>query len=115
VSANSSRLAAVYDSPGRKSGVDKKKENNSALPKAVAGEQGSEATQIFRAFVKAGQRLAEIHYEQQPEYSLIKTEKAGERLDYRATKMKLSKDKPCSSTTSSSLSVAFHRRRTNTA
>lgn len=49
----------------------------------------------FRAFVKAGQRLAEIHvhYEQQPEYPLTKTEKAGEKLDYRVTKMKLSKDK----------------------
>jgi predicted helicase len=51
--------------------------------------------ELFRAFVKAGQRLAEIHvdYEQQPEYSLTKTEKAGEKLDYRVTKMKLSKDK----------------------
>ena len=50
---------------------------------------------IFRAFVKAGQRLAEIHvnYEQQPEYPLTKTEKAGEKLDYRVEKMKLSKDK----------------------
>jgi predicted helicase len=50
---------------------------------------------IFRAFVKAGQRLAEIHvhYEQQPEYPLIKKEKAGEKLDYRVEKMKLSKDK----------------------
>jgi predicted helicase len=45
---------------------------------------------VFRAFAKAGQRLAEIHvhYEQQPE-----TEKAGEKLDYRVEKMKLSKDK----------------------
>ena len=43
----------------------------------------------------AGQRLAEIHvhYEQQPEYPLNKIEKAGEKLDYRVTKMKLSKDK----------------------
>jgi predicted helicase len=50
---------------------------------------------VFRAFVKAGQRLAEIHvhYEQQPEYPLTKTEKAGEKLDYRVEKMKLSKDK----------------------
>jgi len=51
--------------------------------------------EIFRAFVRAGQRLAEIHihYEQQPEYPLTKTEKAGERLDWRVTKMRLSKDK----------------------
>lgn len=50
---------------------------------------------IFRAFVRAGQRLAEIHvhYEQQPEYPLTKTEKAGEKLDYRVEKMRLSKDK----------------------
>jgi predicted helicase len=50
---------------------------------------------VFRAFAKAGQRLAEIHvhYEQQPEYPLVKTEKKGEQLDYRVEKMKLSKDK----------------------
>ncbi len=50
---------------------------------------------VFGAFVKAGQRLAEIHvhYEQQPEYPLSKKEKAGEKLDYRVEKMKLSKDK----------------------
>ncbi|HZQ18171.1 MAG TPA: type ISP restriction/modification enzyme [Terriglobales bacterium] len=50
---------------------------------------------VFRAFVKAGQRLAEIHvhYEQQPEFPLIKKEKEGEKLDYRVQKMKLSKDK----------------------
>jgi len=50
---------------------------------------------VFRALAKAGQRLAEIHvhYEQQPEYKLTKVEKTGEKLDYRVTKMKLSKDK----------------------
>ena len=50
---------------------------------------------MFRALAKAGQRLAEIHvhYEQQPEYPLTKVEKAGEKPDYRVTKMKLSKDK----------------------
>jgi predicted helicase len=49
----------------------------------------------FRALVNAGQRLAEIHvhYEQQAEFKLTKTEKAGEKLDYRVKKMKLSKDK----------------------
>jgi hypothetical protein len=49
----------------------------------------------FRAFVKAGKRLAEIHvhYEKQGEYPLAKAEKAGERLDWRVTKMRLSKDK----------------------
>jgi predicted helicase len=50
---------------------------------------------VFRERVKAGHRLAEIHvhYEQQPEYPLRKTEKAGEKLDYRVTKMRFSKDK----------------------
>ena len=50
---------------------------------------------VFHAFAKAGQRLAEIHvhYEQQPEYKLMKVEKKGEKLDYRVEKMKLSKDK----------------------
>jgi len=88
-------------SKGRKSGVNEKKENNSTLPKAVAVERSSQATgtttdlDLFRALVKAGQRLAEIHvhYEQQPEYKLTKEEKKGEKLDYRVTKMKLSKDK----------------------
>jgi hypothetical protein len=44
---------------------------------------------IFRGFVGAGQRLAEIHvhYEHQPEYPVIKQEKEGEKLDYRVTKM----------------------------
>ena len=50
---------------------------------------------VFRELVKAGQRLAEIHvhYEQQPEYPLTKREKAGERLAWRVTRMRLSKDK----------------------
>jgi predicted helicase len=45
--------------------------------------------------VKAGTRLAEIHvhYEKQAEYPLTKTEKAGEKLDWRVAKMRLSKDK----------------------
>jgi predicted helicase len=79
----------------------RKKENNSTLPKAVAEERSSQATgittdlDVFRALARAGLRLAEIHihYEQQPEYKLTKVEKAGEKLDYRVTKMKLSKDK----------------------
>ena len=50
---------------------------------------------LFRDLVGAGKRLAEIHvhYEQQPEYALTKTEKAGEKLDYLVTRMKLGKDK----------------------
>jgi hypothetical protein len=50
---------------------------------------------VFRAFVKAGERLADIHvhYEKRAEYPLTKTEKAGEKLDWRVSKMRLSKDK----------------------
>jgi predicted helicase len=60
---------------------------------AFAGD--TKEADIFRAFVKAGQRLAEIHvnYEKQPEYPLSKIEKKGEKLDYRVAKMKLSKDR----------------------
>jgi predicted helicase len=98
---NSSPVGAADNSPGRKSGVNAKKETNSTLPKAVAGERSSQATgattvlEVFRAFVKAGQHLTEIHvhYEQQPEYKLTKVEKRGEKLDYRVKKMKLGKDK----------------------
>ncbi|HEV2278692.1 MAG TPA: type ISP restriction/modification enzyme, partial [Acidobacteriaceae bacterium] len=98
---NPSPGGAADHSPGRKPWVEEKKENNTALPKAVAGERSSQATgiatdlDVFRAFVTAGRRLAEIHvcYEQQPEHPLEKVEKAGEKLDYRVEKMKLSKDK----------------------
>ncbi len=50
---------------------------------------------VFRALAKAGQRLAEIHvhYEQQPEHPLTKREKEGEKLNWRVTRMRLSKDK----------------------
>ncbi len=50
---------------------------------------------IFRDLIKAGQRLTEIHvhYEQQAEYPLTKREKAGEKLDWRVTRMRLNKDK----------------------
>jgi predicted helicase len=58
-------------------------------------KKGTNDGEVFRAFVKAGERLAEIHvqYEKQAEYPLTKTEKAGEKLDWRITKMRLSKDK----------------------
>jgi predicted helicase len=89
------------NSPGRKPWINKKEDNNSTLPKAVAAERISQVAgattglDLSRAFIAAGQRLAEIHvhYEQQPEYKLTKVEKEGEKLDYRVTKMKLSKDK----------------------
>jgi predicted helicase len=65
-----------------------KKDSRALAPVAPDAE-------IFHAFVKAGKHLSEIHvhYEQQPEHKLTKTEKKGEKLDYRVTKMKLSKDK----------------------
>ena len=51
----------------------------------------------FWSYVKAGQRLGEIHvsYEDQPEYHLDFIETPGEPLDWRVEKMKLSKDKTC--------------------
>jgi predicted helicase len=65
-----------------------KKDSRALAPEASGAD-------IFRELVKAGERLTEIyiHYEQQPEYKLTKVEKKGEKLDYRVTKMKLSKDK----------------------
>ncbi len=49
----------------------------------------------FRAFAQAGARLAEIHvgYEEMPAYPLDMTETAGQSLDWRVEKMRLSKDK----------------------
>lgn len=61
----------------------------------ISGFPAVKDVDVFCAFVQAGQRLAEIHVEceKQPEYPLTKTEKKGEKLDYRVEKMKLSKDK----------------------
>jgi Type ISP C-terminal specificity domain len=92
---------AVEERPFKGRVTKGKRENSTALPKAVAGGQSPQATgattdaDVFRTFVKAGQRLAgiHVHYEQQPECPLAKIEKKGAQLDYRVTKMKLSKDK----------------------
>ena len=50
---------------------------------------------LFRAFVKVGQRLAETSRAlcAATRIPAHKREKAGEKLDYRVTKMRLSKDK----------------------
>jgi predicted helicase len=60
---------------------------------AVADASTTQDGDVFRALAKAGQRLTEIHvqYEQQPEYSLKKTEKA--KLDWLVARMRLSRDK----------------------
>jgi len=74
----------------RFSAAPARRKNNRALAPVASDAD------IFPTFAKAGNRLTEIHvhYEQQqPEYPLIKKEKAGEKLDYRVTKMKLRKDK----------------------
>ena len=49
----------------------------------------------FRAFARAGERLADLHvnYEAQPEYKLEHVEKADAALDWRVERMRLSKDK----------------------
>ncbi|HEV2730927.1 MAG TPA: type ISP restriction/modification enzyme, partial [Terriglobales bacterium] len=64
----------------------------------VSASSASSAVQdldVFRQQVKAGRCLAEIqvHYESQPEYALTKTEKPGKQLDWRVSKMRLSKNK----------------------
>jgi predicted helicase len=52
--------------------------DNSIDPSARKKRGPQDDSTVFRAFAKAGQRLAEIHvhYEQQPECALTKTEKA---------------------------------------
>ncbi len=56
------------------------------LPESIEG---------FRAFVSAGERLADLHvnYESQPEYPLEQIETPEKQLDWRVKKMKLTKDK----------------------
>ena len=59
------------------------------------GDTATNDPELFRSLAQAGKRLAEIHvhYEDQAEYKLKKIEKPGAKLDYRVTKMRLSKDK----------------------
>ena len=80
---------SIGPSARKKRGPQDDNAENSSVPSVVQN------LEVFRELVKAGQRLAEIHvhYEQQPEYPLTKKEKAGEKLDYRVTKMRLGKDK----------------------
>jgi len=75
------------------SSIDPADESTGPSARKERGPQDDK--ELFRAFAAAGQRLAEIHvhYEQQPEFPLTKVEKKGEKLDYRVSKMKLSKDK----------------------
>ena len=86
------RLAAQADTGSFDSA---KRFASESLHSAQDDKKKGNELDVFRAFVKAGQHLAEIHvhYEQQPEYKLTKVEKAGEKLDYRVTRMKLGKDK----------------------
>jgi predicted helicase len=71
---------------------------------------------VFRTLVAAGKRLAEIHvhYEQQPEYPLIKKEKEGEKLDYHVERMRLSKDKTTLTYNQFLRCPVFRRRLTST-
>jgi predicted helicase len=90
---------ATSDSADRPYPRLSEEEKTAALSEIKRMQDGGELVptrlRYFRYFVKAGQRLADIHihYELQPEYPLTKTEKAGEKLDYRVEKMKLTKDK----------------------
>jgi predicted helicase len=96
-SASASPVGAAYDSPGRKSGVDEKKENNSTLPKAVAVERSSQATEAttdepryeklssaakekFLSQWKAEQDAGEFHYASRDARAFRAFAKPGERL-----------------------------------
>ncbi len=69
------------------------------IPFAKAGPSGrngggpQDDKDVFWAFVKAGEKLAELHvnYEKQPEYPLKRAENG--KLDWRVQKMRLGKDK----------------------
>ena len=63
------------------------------MPPPMAGATDKAAD--FRAFAKAGARLAKIHigYEQMPAYPLTIVETPGQPLNWRVEKMRLSKDK----------------------
>jgi len=89
---NSGAADKSIDPSARKERGPQDDKKNSSVPSVSSAVKDVE---VFRAFVEAGQRLSEIHvhYEQQPEYPLTKAENAGEKLDYRVEKMKLSKDK----------------------
>jgi hypothetical protein len=80
---------------GKQERDDKQERDKSQKVSANSASSAVRDLDVFRALVKSGQRLAEIHvhYERQPEYPLTKTEKAGEKLDWRVTKMRLSRDK----------------------
>ena len=63
------------------------------MPPPMAGATDKAAD--FRAFAKAGARLADIHvnYEQMPAYPLTMVETPGQAPTWRVEKMRLSKDK----------------------
>jgi predicted helicase len=96
LAAEASRVAAAESSPGREPGVSSTTNSSSSLPKAGAQPLPAERhKEIFWEFVNAGKKLADlhVHYEQQPQYPLEKLWKPTAKLDYRVTKMRLSKDK----------------------
>ena len=86
---------SVEERPFRAASASKKSRALAPVGPVAADASATKDVDVFREFVKAGQRLAEIHvhYEAQPEYPLTKTEKPGKQLDWRVTKMRLSKDK----------------------
>ncbi len=64
-------------------------------PKSAKNRRSQTDATVFRQFVAAGKRLAELHvgYEQQAEYPLQKIEAKDAPLDWRVEKVKLAKDK----------------------
>ena len=84
------------------SGHDFSRADQSAHTNPASAAEGTSSSasvpsvvNVFRSFVAAGKKLADlhVHYEQQPEYPLEKLWKPTAKLDYRVTKMRLSKDK----------------------
>jgi predicted helicase len=91
--AKKRRASALVEHAGAKAPTTSSAKSAGLKPGASTATRSDK--DIFWKFVAAGKRLAQthVHYEQQPEYPLEKIWKPGAKLDYRVTKMRLSKDK----------------------
>lgn len=65
------------------------------IPFVKPNAEDAEDAEVFRSFVNAGRKLADLHvnYEKQPEYELEHKENPNEIPNYRVEKMRLGKDK----------------------
>ena len=98
-----------HQSPERKRRVKSERRVKGGGPGAGASgsDGGTDLVSGFRAFAKAGKKLAKLHleYESLEEWPLEWIETPGEPLSYRVEKMRLSKDKK-SLTVNDSLTLA---------